>query len=259
MSQANVRRLPAVEVLQLDRADPIPADHAGYPGPPGDRYAQPEPPRGGDRRVGLWPGVLGGHQRGLAARGAQGQDGGPADQLRAHDDRAGAGRLMLQVHVILQLAGGEDPVRAIAGDQSRGARPLPGAGGEHHRPGVDPAPPPRAGDQQRAVGGPAGDHGGEADIGAGRVGQVGQAPGVGRAGQHGPQVAHSVPQVVAVPGNPAGLRLALQDQHRGHARGAQVAGRGEPGGAGADDDHVGAFGRRARRWAFSAVGRRARR
>jgi hypothetical protein len=233
--------LPVIEVLELDRADPVPADHAGDPGAPGDRHAQAQPPRGGHRGVGLRPTVLGGHQRGPAARGPQGQHGGPADQFRAHDDRAGAGRLVVQVDVVLQLAGGEDAVRAVAGNQARGPRPFAGTGGEHHRAGIDPARPPRAGHQQRAIGGPRGDHGRQADLGADGLGQFGQAPGVGRTGQQGPQVTYPVPQVVAVPGDAADLGLPLEDEHRGHAGGAQVPGGGQPGGPAADDDHLGAL------------------
>ena len=145
----------ALEVFQFDGLHASVAGDLGDAGAGGHGQPQGEPAGDGERGVGLGPVVGTGHQDGPAVRFAQGDGGGPADQFGADDHRAAARGAVVQVHEVLQLAGGVDPGGPVAGDEAGGPGSFPGAGGEDDGAGRDPLPPVGAGDLDGPRPGPA--------------------------------------------------------------------------------------------------------
>ncbi len=136
-------------VLTVDADQPAAGEH---------RAVHQHPPGEPKRRVRLRVRIAADHSDCGATGFAQRQHRRPADQLGADDHRAGADLRVVQMHEVLQLAGGVDPVGPVAGDQPGGPWPLPRTGGQDHRVGGDGPDPARRGDLQRAFTGPAGDH-----------------------------------------------------------------------------------------------------
>ena len=73
----------------------------------------------------------------------------------------------------------------------------------------------------------AGDRRGQADRHAVPDGPPHQVAGIGRPGQRSSQVLEPEPRVVAVPGHPAGLDLAVDDQDRPHPGDSQFTSGGQ--------------------------------
>jgi hypothetical protein len=146
---------------------------------------------------------------------------------------------VVQVDEILQVAGGVDAVRAVAGDQPRGPGPFAGTGRQHHGVRANLEQPVGGRDLQPAVGGPAGHHRAGTDLGARPFGAEHHAPRVGGAGQDPVQVADAESGVAAVPRDAAGVLLAFEYEDLAGDGPGEFAGGPQPGGAAADDGHRG--------------------
>jgi len=179
------------------------------------------------------------HQRGCAARLAQGHHGRPADEFRTHNNSALSHGFVLEVHEGLQLPRGEHTRGAVAGDPAGRPRAFPCTGGENHGTGLHSLTAGRAGDHQCGVTVPSGGHGRRGDLYSGILRSLHQLACVLRPGHEGAQVAQPVPGVGAVAGHTAGDGLAFEDEHGLHPRQLQTPRGIEPGRAGSNDDDVG--------------------
>ena len=137
-------RVAGVEILDLDRLADAPADDPHDAGAGGDRDPEQRLAGNVERGVGLRRRVLRRHQHGPASgvRAAS----CTADQLTSSAPTTTArvaDRAVVQVHDVLQLPGGVDPGRPVAGNQPGRAGTLAGTGGQDDAPGprrgADPA------------------------------------------------------------------------------------------------------------------------
>ena len=161
--------------------------------------------------------------------------------LGADDDCARTWLLPCEGDGPLQPACGEHARRPGAGNEAGGARPLAAARRQDQGPGGEGRASGRGGhvDANASVTGRhAGDGGLRADVGAGGDRRVGELPGVGRSAHGSTQVAQAVPGMVGVPGDAAGLVVAIDHDDVSHATRAQVARKRQPGRTGTDDDDV---------------------
>ncbi len=230
------RAAPRPEVLDLHRLHDVATHDAHDPRPRCHRCPQQGPRRAAEPGVRLAVHVLGRHQDRRAAGLAQRQHRGPAHELGPHDHGAGSGRAVLEVHEVLQLTGGQDAAGAVPGDEARRAGALTRAGGQHDGVGGHLQPARRRGHVERALPAPAGHGGLGADLGAAVQRPGHEALGVARPGSDPAKVAHPVAEVVAVPRDPAGFRLAVQ--HEDAMRGRQLGRGREPRRTGPHDDDV---------------------
>lgn len=173
---------------------------------------------------------------GATAGAAQGVHGVVRDLFGAHDDGPPSHVLPVQVHGLLQLAGGEHPGGPCPGHEPGGARPFTRAGGEDDGPRAHLGGPVGSGggEGQRARPAEGGDPGAQPDSGA--FGGGGPAPDVG--GSVDALGAGAEAPVEAVARYTARFAFAFQDLDPARAERGETRGCGEPGGPGSDDEDI---------------------
>jgi hypothetical protein len=229
--------LTTIEIPQFDCLHPPSAADRGNGGAGVERHAVADRGAEPEWSERLMTRLVGDHRDRLRTAVREGQQRGEADVLGADYDGTPARTLPVQVDKLLQGARGHHALWSRARDEPGRSGALPATTGQDDRSRIEGIAPARRGHGKRAVM-PARRLRLGADLGAGRGRSIREPRGIGRSGHRAAQIADPEALMPGMTGDPAGLGLAIEDNHPTGTRATDASRRSEAGRATADDGDV---------------------